>query len=180
MELSEAVQIVLADAAHATLRPVARRIGCSVSTLSGWSQGVNVSRKYQKDVLRVAHEIQNGMPTPHSSDMDTTTTTANPLDGDVIAVALRETAANIKRLGQIQGYAQAVLEQLEDAAKRQRAVVQMLSPHVDREAAHLALRLQQAHADDAESAALRAELDVGTTPPGSQPAVPPHPRASSR
>ena len=102
---------------------------------------------------------------------------------DVIAAALAETTANIKRLAQIQGYAQAVYDALMDAAKRQQAVITMLEPHVDAEAAHYAARAHQAATDDAETAKLRARLDaIATKSAEATPPVPaptPQGRAAS-
>lgn len=97
----------------------------------------------------------------------------------MLAAALSESAANVKRLAQIQGYAQAVYDALMDAARRQEAVIRMLEPHVDAESTYFA---QQAMvADDPETAKLRAELDAAaTTPPRGVPVVAPRQRRQAR
>jgi transcriptional regulator with XRE-family HTH domain len=167
MDLPKAVQFVLAECDRIGQGKVATRLGVSKSTITRWRQGTTPREEHREAVLAFAETIVSRQLAPP----------------ELIAAALAETSANIKRLAQIQGYAQAVYDALLDAAKRQAAVVQMLEPHVDAEARHYAIRAQQALTDDPETAALRADLDEiarTTTPPADTPAAPPRRRASGQ
>lgn len=94
--------------------------------------------------------------------------------GDILDAAVQVSGQNIRRLAEIRGYAQAVLDQLLDAAKRQQIVVDSLAPWADAESQQLAKQLQKATA--AAAALRRAVPPIGAP---AEPAAPPAKKTAS-
>lgn len=134
---------------------VAEAIGVSPATITRWKDGNRPRGKGVAKLLAWAEALPPAQ-TP-----------------DVLTAAILATGENVERLAAIRGYAQAVLDQLLDTAKRQKVVVDSLAPWSAAEGRQMAL------ADAAaEQARQRIELSVRQDAESVAPsAVPDGPRA---
>jgi hypothetical protein len=129
---------------------VAEELGISSGTITKWRGKTRPAGKLREKVIAIAEqELANRPPAP-----------------DVLTAAVIATGANAARLAEIRAYAQIVLEQLEEAARRQHQVVASLKPWADAEGRQMVLRRLAESQDDEQTARERSELDaVATTPP---------------
>lgn len=171
MDLETAIAVVFREVERRGQNRVAKALGVKSSTITKWKGGARPEGANKEAVIEMAERL--GAPS-----------TVTP---DVLMAAVAVTGESLARLAEIRTYARVVLEQLQDAAKRQEMVVSALEPWSDAEGRHAAARLLQQLTDTPETAKTRAELDVASasepvvTPPAeTPPAVPARRRATGR
>lgn len=144
----------------ATQADLARDIGVSEATVSRWSEADRPMRGSSlKALVDWAERVQAEQGPPP----------------DALTAALLATGENVKRLAEVRGYAQFVLDQLVDLAGRQRQVVDALAPWAEAEGRQVALQMQKAAA--AEAALRRAVPPIDQA--GALPADPPAKKTAS-
>ena len=142
MTVEEALDRVWREAARSSQAMVAESIGVSPATITRWKDG-NRPRGEGVAKLLAWAEALPPVQTP-----------------DVLTAAILATGENVERLAAIRGYAQAVLDQLLDTAKRQQVVVDSLAPWSQAEGRQMALaeqRVEEARASVTQAAAAHAE-----------------------
>lgn len=144
MDLEQAIAVVLEEASRRGQNRIAAALGVSNGTVSKWK---NTSSRpdgaVRERVFEFAEEtLRNRPPTP-----------------DAVTAAILATGENVKRLAEIRGYAQFVLDQLHDLAKRQQVVVDSLEPWAGAEGRQLALN-DEKKARELEEATRRAAADA--------------------
>lgn len=143
----------------ATQADLARDIGVSEATVSRWYGAERPMRGSSlKALVDWAERAQAEQGPPP----------------DAITAAILATGENVKRLAEIRGYAQFVLDQLLDLAGRQKQVVEALNPWAEAEGRQIALNMEKAAA--AEAALRRAVPPIGAPV---APAAPPKKKKAS-
>ena len=121
MPIRSALAALEAQVARSSQERVAASIGVAGSTVSRWRAGSDQPKgKGREKLLAWAEALP---PEPSAPSM-----------ADVLALAKLRTEENVVRLGEISGYAKAVLSAMIHAAQQQQAVVKSLAPWVDAEA----------------------------------------------
>lgn len=135
-------------------------MGVSDATISRWLAGKSrpEGERLEKLVAWAKRIVEEQGPPP-----------------DALTAALLATGENVKRLAEVRGYAQFVLDQLVDLAGRQRQVVDALAPWAEAEGRQVALQMQKAAA--AEAALRRAVPPIDQA--GALPVDPPAKKTAS-
>lgn len=139
----------------ATQADLARDIGVSEATVSRWAEAERPMRGSSlKSLVQWAEGVQGQLPP----------------EPDAITAAILATGENVQRLAEIRGYAQFVLDQLLDTAKRQQMVVDALAPWAQAEGRQIALGMEE-KAQALEAATRRAAAEAAAGSPGGRPAT---------
>ncbi len=116
MTTDQALELLWQEVARSSQSRVAERVGVSTASITRWKQGVRPEGKSVELLLKWAQALPAPAPPP-----------------DVLDTAIDRTHANLKRLAEIRGYAQAVLSMLHTVAAEQQKVVDFLDPWANEE-----------------------------------------------
>lgn len=143
MDGEQALAVLRQETGRQTQSQLARVIGVSEGTVSRWLSAKSPPKRGLSVLIAWAEGLHNAEAP------------------DTITSAILATGENVRRLAEIRGYAQFVLDQLHDTVKRQQMVVDSLSPWSDAEGRQLAMQMQKAA--DAEAALRRAVPPIDGT-----------------
>jgi transcriptional regulator with XRE-family HTH domain len=145
------------NATGRTARELGKEIGMDYSTITRWIKGEREpTGKGLRRLLEWAAK-EAAKPFPLAAEQ--------PISAEeAIELAHRQTAHNLVRLSQIQGYARSVLDMMQAITEQQRAVVDGLSPWLDVEAIVESERIRS-ELNQTSTKEEQAKFKAETTPP---------------